>query len=86
MEQFNNGEVVRSAAYELVTQFDAGITAAAQIARQYDMVRAFAIAPTASCSYRSKDLDGYTCTPEIAPPISKTVSAIVTGKQFERQQ
>jgi hypothetical protein len=37
------------------------------------MVRAFALAPTASCSYRSKDLDGNTCTPEIAPPISKTV-------------
>ena len=37
------------------------------------MVRAFAIAPTASCSYRSKDLDGFTATPEIAPPISRTV-------------
>jgi hypothetical protein len=37
------------------------------------MVRAFAIAPTASCSYRSLDLDGYTSTPEIAPPISQTV-------------
>jgi hypothetical protein len=37
------------------------------------MVRAFAIAPTASCSYRSKDSEGYTCTPEIAPPISRTV-------------
>ncbi len=37
------------------------------------MVRAFAIAPTASCSYRSKDVDGFTSTPEIAPPISRTV-------------
>jgi hypothetical protein len=37
------------------------------------MVRAFAIAPTASCSYRSKDIDGYTSTPEIAPPIARTV-------------
>ena len=37
------------------------------------MVRAFAIAPTASCSYRSKDLDGFTSTPEIAPPISRSV-------------
>ena len=46
---------------------------ASQIARQHHMVRAFAIAPTASCSYRSKDLDGYTCTPEIAPPIARTV-------------
>lgn len=46
---------------------------ASQIARKHNMVRAFAIAPTASCSYRSKDLDGYTCTPEIAPPIARTV-------------
>ena len=37
------------------------------------MVRAFAIAPTASCSYRSKDIDGYTCCPEIAPPIARSV-------------
>jgi len=37
------------------------------------MDRAFAIAPTASCSYRSKDIDGYTCTPEIAPPIARHV-------------
>ena len=37
------------------------------------MVRAFAIAPTASCSYRSEDLDGFTCAPEIAPPIARTV-------------
>ena len=37
------------------------------------MVRAFAIAPTASCSYRSTDVDGFTCTPEITPPIATTV-------------
>ena len=37
------------------------------------MQRAFAIAPTASCSYRSKTKDGYTSTPEIAPPIARTV-------------
>ena len=35
--------------------------------------RAFAIAPTASCSYRSKSIDGFTATPEIAPPIARTV-------------
>ena len=46
---------------------------ASQVARDNHMVRAFAIAPTASCSYRSKDLDGFTCTPEIAPPIARTV-------------
>jgi hypothetical protein len=73
LEQFNNNEPVRSAAYELVSQINTGIEQAAAIARYHNMVRAFAIAPTASCSYRSVDLDGYTCTPEIAPPISQTV-------------
>ena len=50
-----------------------GIQEAANIARENNMQRAFAIAPTASCSYRSKDLKGYTATPEIAPPIARTV-------------
>ena len=50
-----------------------GIEGAAYIAKQHNMVRAFAIAPTASCSYRSKDLDGFTATPEIAPPIARSV-------------
>ena len=50
-----------------------GIEAAATIAKENGMVRAFAIAPTASCSYRSKGLDGNTATPEIAPPISRVV-------------
>ena len=73
LEKFNKGKHEYSAAYELVNQLDKGIVEAAMIARENKMVRAFAIAPTASCSYRSKDLDGYTCTPEIAPPIAKTV-------------
>jgi len=50
-----------------------GIQEAANIARENNMERAFAIAPTASCSYRSRDLHGYTATPEIAPPISRVV-------------
>jgi hypothetical protein len=73
LDQYNNNESIRSASYELVLQIASGINQAATIAREYNMVRAFAIAPTASCSYRSVDLDGYTCTPEIAPPISQTV-------------
>ena len=73
LEQYNQGEVVRSAAYELVSQIANGVTSAATVARHNNMVRAFAIAPTASCSYRSVDLDGFTATPEIAPPISQTV-------------
>ena len=73
LDQYNNNETIRSASYELVSQLATGINQAATIAREYNMVRAFAIAPTASCSYRSVDLDGYTSTPEIAPPISQTV-------------
>ncbi|OUV34739.1 MAG: ribonucleotide reductase [bacterium TMED88] len=73
LDQYNNNENIRSASYELVSQIATGINQASTIAREYNMVRAFAIAPTASCSYRSVDLDGYTCTPEIAPPISQTV-------------
>lgn len=60
-------------AYDLALAFQDGIDKAAIIARKNNMVRAFAIAPTASCSYRYKDLDGYTTCPEIAPPISTEV-------------
>jgi hypothetical protein len=73
LDQYNAGEVVRTPAYELVSAIGSGVDAAAEVARANNMVRAFAIAPTASCSYRSKDLDGYTSAPEIAPPISRTV-------------
>ena len=73
LESYNNGELKASPAFELASQLASGIDQAALIARQHNMVRAFAIAPTASCSYRSNDLDGYTSTPEIAPPIARTV-------------
>jgi len=43
------------------------------VARGYGMDRAFCIAPTASCSYRYLDKKGFTTTPEIAPPIARTV-------------
>jgi hypothetical protein len=73
LDQYNDGESKATAAFELVRQIKIGIDASAGIAREHNMVRAFAIAPTASCSYRSQDLDGYTCTPEIAPPIARSV-------------
>lgn len=73
LEQYNNGELKASPAFVLATKLAEGIKGAAQVARAHNMVRAFAIAPTASCSYRSKGLDGFTSTPEIAPPISRTV-------------
>lgn len=66
-------EVQWTVAHNLAAALQNGIQQAAFIARENKMERAFAIAPTASCSYRSRDLDGYTCTPEIAPPVARTV-------------
>ena len=68
----NNGSIVTRAEH-IASELRYAINAAAEVARANNMVRAFAIAPTASCSYRSKSLDGFTSTPEIAPPISRTV-------------
>ena len=73
LKQYNTGNVKTTVAYELVSQIAKGIQEASDIARKNNMVRAFAIAPTASCSYRSQDADGFTCAPEIAPPIARTV-------------
>ena len=61
------------AARKIVKALQEGIDAAAEIAREANMDRAFAIAPTASCSYRYTDRAGYTTAPEIAPPIGRTV-------------
>ena len=61
------------AARKIVKALQEGINAAAYIAREANMDRAFAIAPTASCSYRYKDRAGYTTAPELAPPIGRTV-------------
>jgi len=58
---------------EAVWQIDQGIQKAAEVAREHGMERAFCIAPTASCSYRYLDTRGFTTTPEIAPPIARTV-------------
>ena len=73
LEAINKGETLHTNGYVVATQLKAGIEAAAQVARFNKMDRAFAIAPTASCSYRYKDLDGYTTCPEIAPPIARQV-------------
>ena len=73
LRRVNQGFSASDAAGIAAWALNNAIFEASQIARQHNMVRAFAIAPTASCSYRSKDLDGYTCTPEIAPPIARTV-------------
>lgn len=58
---------------EAVKALGKGIRAAAKIAREAGMERAFCIAPTASCSYRYLDSKGFTTAPEIAPPIGRLV-------------
>ena len=74
LEAMNNKEPhERTPASLLAHEIRKGVEAAAHTARLNNMVRAFAIAPTASCSYRYKDPDGYTTCPEIAPPISTEV-------------
>jgi hypothetical protein len=73
MHIVNNEPHERTPAAVLAHEIHAGIREAAEIAKANKMVRAFAIAPTASCSYRYMDLDGYTTTPEIAPPIARQV-------------
>ena len=64
---------VSPAAINIVKALKQGIDSAAAVARMANMDRAFAIAPTASCSYRYKDRAGYTTAPELAPPIGRTV-------------
>ena len=65
--------IVTPDARKIVKALQQGIDAAASIARMSNMDRAFAIAPTASCSYRYTDRAGYTTAPELAPPIGRTV-------------
>jgi len=65
--------IVTLAARKIVKALQQGIDSAASVARMSNMDRAFAIAPTASCSYRYKDRAGYTTAPELAPPIGRTV-------------
>ena len=60
-------------ALKIVQALQQGVDSAAAVARMSQMDRAFAIAPTASCSYRYTDRAGYTTAPEWAPPIGRTV-------------
>ena len=69
LEAVNKGlDFEQTPAIILAQEWVAAVAGAAQIARAANMERAFTIAPTASCSYRYKDLSGYTTAPEIAPP------------------
>ena len=65
--------LVTPAADKIVKALQRGINKARVIAEGHQMDRAFAIAPTASCSYRYTDRAGYTAAPELAPPIGRKV-------------
>jgi len=67
------GSTADTNAGKIARAIDEGIKAAAKIAEEYGMERAFCIAPTASCSYEYKDIKGYTTAPEVAPPINRHV-------------
>lgn len=73
LDKFHDGGASETLADKIVDQLVEGIEVADDVARKAQMDRAFAIAPTASCSYKSRDLAGNTATPEIAPPISREV-------------
>jgi len=68
-----DSDAERTPALVLARELACAVAGAASIARANNMARAFTIAPTASCSYRYTDLDGFTTCPEIAPPISRQV-------------
>merc|ERR1712100_215839 len=73
VETSENDTALPQNALKIAFAMKRGILSACDIAWLHGMKRAFAIAPTASCSYSSKDLDGYTACPEIAPPIARSV-------------
>ena len=73
---FRTGKSGNVKAVDFVSQLNKAYDAAAVVARSYHMERAFTVAPTASCAYEYEDLEGYTLTPEISPPLSCTVDRI----------
>jgi len=73
-------------AMELVEYIWAGFIEAAAVADENGMSRAFTVAPTASCAYRYKDREGYTTTPEIAPPVALEIDRDSTTLGVENYQ
>ena len=70
---FMHDLTVTPEALRLVKSLQQAIDKAAVVAREFQMERAFCIAPTATCSYGEVDRKGYTTTPEVAPPINRLV-------------
>ena len=75
LEVVNRGPfpVLKNAATRLAQALRDAIFKASYEAKLARMDRCWTIAPTATCSYRYTDLKGNTATPEIAPPIARSV-------------
>ena len=71
-----DGRSKDSEAHKIAEYLYEGYMAAARIAVSHNMERAFVIAPTANCSFKYKDFRGYTTTPEISPPVARSVVRI----------
>jgi hypothetical protein len=56
-----------------VTLYD-GYVEASNVAIKAGLERAFTVAPTATCAYNQKDIRGYTCSPEISPPVAHPIT------------
>jgi hypothetical protein len=67
-ENFNISARIQNAE-QLAFSYFMAYREARQIALNYNMRRAFVIAPTANSSFRHRDILGYTTAPEISPPI-----------------
>lgn len=71
----------QSVAFNIAFSVVKGVIEASKLAEEYGLVRAWGIAPTASVSFAHKDFNGFTTTPEISPPLGKTVERVSnTGK------
>lgn len=66
----NNASLIADALYK-------GYSRAGAMALDRGYERVFAIAPTASVSYRNTDLRGYTTAPEISPPVCNYETKLV---------
>jgi Ribonucleotide reductase, barrel domain len=70
-------EDINPQAYAIAFNLVEGYGLAMEVARKEGLVRAFTIAPTATCAFRYKDINGFTCSPEISPPVADPVTKMV---------
>ena len=70
------GKGQNKTAIQLASAFKTGYGMASINFKLHGFERAWTIEPTATCSYKQKDLYGYTTTPEISPPVCHPVTKV----------